>query len=282
MEIGTGGSPSDRSFPISITDYHAQFASCYDTFYLDRNVLGDAKYAAGLLNFDLSRRNGTHVLDVGCGCGDHVLAFAQLGIHATGIDRSPAMIAQATAKPAPSESADVRFVAGGLDDFRKALDGHTFDGAVSMFQVFNCMETPGAMLDHLKLVRNNLAPGSHFLIDLWNGAAVFADDPRPEERRFSCKDDSGLEVVRVTTPSVDRINQICTLHYCVRKQCVATGQVMEEFESVHRLLFLTPVQYRHLFELADLRIVDEFRRDHPGTPIAADDWYISYLLQAGT
>lgn len=282
MEISAGGCASDRSIPIPLTDYHEKFASCYDTFYLDRNVLGDAKYAAGLLKFDLSHRNGTHVLDVGCGCGDHVLAFARLGIHATGIDRSPAMIAQATAKPAPSGSADVRFVAGGLLDFRKALDGHTFDGAVSMFQVFNCMETPGAMLDHLKLVRGNLALGSRFLIDLWNGAAVFADDPRTEEHRFPCKNDAEHEVVRITNPSVDRIDQICTLHYRVRKQHVDTEQVMEEFESVHRLLFLTPVQYRHLFELADLRIVDEFRRDHPGTPIAEDDWYISYLLQAGT
>ena len=123
---------------------------------------------------------------------------------------------------------------------------------------------------------------SRFLIDLWNGAAVFADDPRPEERRFRCKDDSDHEVIRVTRPSVDHINQTCTLHYRVRKQHVTTGHVMEEFKSVHRILFLTPVQYRHLFELADLQIVDEFKRDHPGTPVTVDDWYISYLLQAGT
>jgi|GEM_PF-6640199 len=280
---------------MSLADYHERFAACYDTFYADRDVLADVQYAAGLLKLDASSNSSAHVLDLGCGSGSHVLAFARLGIDATGIDKSPAMIARALAKPVPKGTAGVRFVSGTFRDFCAETNGQTFDGVVSIFQVFNCMESAGEMLAHLKLVRSKLAVGSRFLIDLWNGAAVFADDPRPCERRFrdtedpetpAChrchNEDPSKEIVRVTTPQLDRINQRCTLHYRVRTLNAATRETLNEFESVHILLFLTPVQYRHLFELADLTIIDEFRRGQPGTPITDRDWYISYLLQSDT
>ena len=38
--------------------------------------------------------------------------------------------------------------------------------------------------------------------------------------------------------------------------------------------FLTPVQYRHMFELAELEIVDECPKGAPGKPITDHDWYI--------
>jgi hypothetical protein len=39
------------------------------------------------------------------------------------------------------------------------------------------------------------------------------------------------------------------------------------------------VQYRHLFELAGLEIVDEFPKARLKTPVTEHDWYISYLVR---
>jgi SAM-dependent methyltransferase len=263
---------------MPLVDYHEQFAAVYDALYANRDVVADTRYAAGLLELDAHSKPDAHVLDFGCGSGSHVLALGRLGIAATGFDTSPAMIARALAKPASRPSADVRFVAGAFTDFCAALNGQCFDGAISLFQVFNCMESPGEMLAHLRLIRDRLAVGARFLIDLWNGVAVFTDDPRPDASSFVCPDEPSKEIVRITIPQLDRINQRCTLHYRILTLDGTRRREQGGFESVHQITFLTPVQYRHLFELAGLRIIDEFRRGHPGTPITERDWYISYLL----
>jgi hypothetical protein len=85
-------------------------------------------------------------------------------------------------------------------------------------------------------------------------------------------------MIRITIPNLDRVAQVCTLRYRVLNLDRATGN-FTEFESVHRLRFLTPVQYRHLFELAGLTVLEEFPKARPGTSVTEKDWYISYLLR---
>ena len=263
---------------MPIADYHEHFAALYDTFYRARDVASETRLAAGLLGLDEGRVPGAHVLDFGCGTGSHALAFAETGIAATGFDPSPAMIASARTKQPAPESVPVRFETGAFDDFYRQLDGTRFDGAVSFFNVLNCMVSPEAMLSHLRLLRSRLAVSAKMLVEEWNGAAVFADKPRPNVRHFSADDKPTCEIVRIMVPDLDRISQICTLHYRVLTLDRATAG-FTEFESVHTLRFLTPVQYRHLFELADLSIVEEFTPDRPGEPITENDWYISYLVR---
>lgn len=265
---------------MPITDYHEDFAALYDTMYADRDFLEDARYAARLLDIEPGPEAKAHVLDFGCGAGSHVIAFGALGVRATGVDRSEAMIAQARSKPVTEQSAQVQFEAARFDQFCSRLNGHRFDGAVSIFQVFNCMKSAEEMLDHLRLLCGRLRAGGRFLIDLWNGAAVFCEDPRPELRRYACGGDEAAEIVRTTVPTVDRINQTCCLRYRIMQIDREGQRIRSDFESCHELFFLTPVQYRHLFALAGLNILDEFRRGHPGSAITERDWYISYLLEA--
>ncbi len=265
---------------MPVADYHERFAAVYDTLYADRNVAADARYASGLLGLEKVNAEPRHVLDFGCGCGAHVLAFAEMGLDAAGFDTSPAMLERARARAAPKGSGAVRFFTGDFAEFCDSLNGTYFDGVVSIFQVFNCMESPQRMLRDLRLIRGRLSEHGRFLIDLWNGAAVFDEDPRPDVRHFSRPDDPNVEIIRITVPQLDRVSQRCTLQYRFMTVDRAKGGTWSEFESIHQLTFLTPLQYRHLFELAGFRILDEFRRGSPGTPITAHDWYISYLLQA--
>jgi SAM-dependent methyltransferase len=259
---------------MPLTDYHEQFAAVYDLFYAQRDVGSEARFAADLLGL----RGGRHVLDFGCGTGAHVLAFGTLGIQATGFDRSEAMITQARAKRPAQDSAKVAFACGSLASFCSTLDGRCFDGVVSFFNVLNCIETPGEMVEHLTLLRSRLAPGAKMLIDVWNGAAVFVDEPRPDVKHYGNPERPERETIRITVPSLDRVNQCCTLRYRVLDLDRRTGS-FTEFESVHELRFLTPVQYRHLLELADLTILDEFPKGRPQSPVTEDEWYISYLVR---
>lgn len=77
-----------------------------------------------------------HVLDVGCGTGEHAILAAQLGLEATGIDSSPKAIEIARSK-ARERGVSVRFEVGdalSLDEL-----GGTFDTVVDsgLFHVFD-------------------------------------------------------------------------------------------------------------------------------------------------
>ena len=259
------------------SDYDEQFAALYDTFYRSRNVAGEARYASDLLALDCKPGSPRRVLDFGCGTGSHAVAFGRQGLHATGFDISPAMIQRARCKLEVGGVPTVRFETGAFSDFCNRLNGDRFDGAVSMFNVFNCMGSASTMLEQLRLVRKTLAAGASFLVEVWNGVAVLTDEPRPHVRHCDLGEDNAREVVRITLPELDRINQVCTLRYRVLT-LDRVARTFNEFESVHELRFLTPVQYRHLFGLADLTVVDEFPKGRPGTPVSENDWHISYLV----
>jgi len=261
-------------------DYHEQFAATYDTFYRHRDVEGEVAFASELLGLANGRGADARLLDFGCGTGSHVLAFARRGLATTGFDISDAMVAQATAKADadPEGRALVDFAGGELSTFCAGLGNERFDGAVSFFNVLNCIPTPSAMVHDLSLIRERLARQARFLVDVWNGAAVFVDAPRPDVRHYADQHDPDVEMIRITLPQTDRVEQCCTLRYRVLTLNRRDGR-FSEFESIHNLRFLTPAQYRHLFELSGLSIRDEFPKGRPGIPITAGDWYISYLLE---
>ena len=264
--------------PVERPDYHERFAAVYDTFYRRRDVAGEVSLAVELLGLhdgDAGRR----VLDFGCGTGSHVLQFARRGFVATGFDVSKAMVAEAKQKAARAETLPVAFAHGAFSAFCQERAGGLFDGGVSFFNVLNCLDSASGMVRDLTLLRRILAPGARMLLDVWNGAAVFAEEPRSDVRHFMDDDDPEIERIRITIPTIDRIEQRCTLRYRVLTLHRGDGR-FSEFESLHKLHFLTPTQYRHLFELSGLTILDEFPEGNAGTPISDRDWYISYLLAA--
>lgn len=259
-------------------DYHERFAAAYDTFYAGRDISGEVRLATRLLDLDGCSERPAHVLDFGCGTGSHVLEFAKAGIRATGFDRSHAMIARARAKLPEPGSAEIRFETGRFDEWCEQSSGLRFDGAVSLFNVLNCMDSGNEMLAHLRLICSKMAQGAKLLVEVWNAAAVLVHDPRPAIRHYPDRETPSLETIRITDPEVDRVNQRCTLRYRVLTLDRGAGR-FTEFESVHRLHLLTPDQYRRLFDLAELKIVDVFPQGHPGTAITEHDWYISFLVR---
>lgn len=263
--------------PPPRADYHQRFAAVYDTFYRRRNVGDEIALALDLLGMSDPLGVEYHVLDFGCGTGSHALAFVRRGIATTGYDVSDAMIAEARKKAKHGDCPEVVFADGEFGQFCEAQGERRFDGAVSFFNVLNCLDSAHAMVQSLSLIRGILTPGARLLIDVWNGAAVFVNAPRPDVRHYSDDDDPDREMIRITIPTIDLIEQRCTLQYRVLNLNRGDGR-FSEFESIHELHFLTPTQYRHIFELAGFAVLDEFCKDEPGTRISEHDWYISYLL----
>lgn len=103
------------------------------------------------------------LIDLGCGFGRHLHAFAKRGVRAFGVDRSTSLIAAAPAEVRP------RIVRGDL----RALPFRTagFDGAVSLFSSFGYFGPLGDR-DALREVARVLRPGGRLCLDLADPGAV--------------------------------------------------------------------------------------------------------------
>src|SRR5437870_13811454 len=82
-----------------------------------------------------------HVLDVGCGTGEHALMAAGLGFEATGIDSAPSAIAIAEGK-ARDRGLTVRFLVGNALEL--ASLGQQFDTVLDsgLFHIFDDDDRP--------------------------------------------------------------------------------------------------------------------------------------------
>lgn len=107
------------------------------------------------------------VLDVACGPGLVVTAFARVARHATGIDVTPAMLARARELAAAARVANVTFTEG--DVTRLPWDDGTFSVVVSRF-AFHHFQRPAAVLAEMRRV---CRPGGRVIVcDL-----TASDDP---------------------------------------------------------------------------------------------------------
>ena len=190
-------------------DYHDRFAAAYDTFYRHRDVDGEVESACALLGLD-GRSVPPRVLDFGCGTGSHVVALTRRGYDVVGFDTSSAMIDQARIKTASLDRGSTTFICATSDAVRNESLIHDLDGVVSFFNVLNCMDSADEMLRNLSMLRRGLRVGAKAYIEVWNGAAVFSDQPRPDVRHFQTAGPGSREMIRITVPEVDRIHQRCT------------------------------------------------------------------------
>lgn len=106
------------------------------------------------------------VLDLGCGTGEHVAFFAGRGVRAVGLDRSEKMIEAAKDHERAGRG---RFVLGEAADAGALLsDEAPFGLAICLGNMLPHLQDEGALSEFLGAVKDRLAPGGRFLIQLLN------------------------------------------------------------------------------------------------------------------
>ena len=139
------------------------FGEDYLRLYPHRDE-ADAERAVALISQTVPVQPGWRVLDVGCGAGRHIRAFASRGTRCVGLDLSATLLKvarQTTA--APLVRADMR---------QLPIRPQTMDLTVNLFTSFGYFEHDEEHAAALGEMISTLKPRGWFVIDFLNPAAV--------------------------------------------------------------------------------------------------------------
>jgi len=161
-------SAHNRSKPHTRKDwYRRAFADDYVWLYAhrdEREAARQVRTAARIVPF----APGQTILDIACGAGRHVLAFARLGARVTGVDLSDTLVKIARSRIAESGvKATVR-----RGDMRVLSYHEKFDGATIWFTSLGYFSSVAEDIKVIKGLAAALRPGGWWLIDLPNPASL--------------------------------------------------------------------------------------------------------------
>lgn len=218
--------------------YQKGYAQYYDLIYSDKDYQAECDFVAEIFDKYSPRRIST-ILELGCGTGGHAIPLARKGYQVSGIDISPAMIAQARQK-AEDTSLKLDFQ---VMDLRSLNLDRTFDAGISMFAVIGYVTDTKDVLSTLRNVRRHLESNSLFVFDFWNGLAVLRILPSVREKTV---EDKGLKIVRTAHPELDAVNHTCRVNY--HMLVTQDDKLLDEIRETHTIRYFFPQEMAHYLE----------------------------------
>ncbi len=244
-----------------MTVFGEVYADAYDLLYGDKDYAGECDMIESLLSEFGGARPVRRLLDLGCGTGSHSILLAARGYSVTGIDLSPAMIAQAREKAAAG-ARPVVFYRGDIRNVR--LDDERYDAAIMMFAVLGYQQADDEVRAALSTARAHLVPGGVFVFDVWYGPGVLREGPSPRHRVVETR--TG-RIVRHADSLLDETRHLCTVRYKLERWVGDT--LAESVCERHVMRFFFP---HELEEMArDCGFVCSAIRCRPDWHVSADD-----------
>lgn len=214
-----------------------------------------------------ARAAGGPVLELGCGTGRVLIPIARAGIDIVGLDLSPRMLAvcrDKLAREADDVRARVRLVEGDMTAFH--LD-RRFPLITTPFRPFQHILTVEGQLACLACVREHLADGGLFVLDLFNPSVPMLareglGEEWGDEPEFTMPDGSRV-LRRFRIPARDYCAQIndVELIYHVTHPDGRQERIVDAF----RMRYLFRFEVEHLLARAGLR-VERIDADYRGNP----------------
>jgi dTDP-3-amino-3,6-dideoxy-alpha-D-glucopyranose N,N-dimethyltransferase len=209
-------------------------AAAYDLFYRDKDYEGEADEVMQIV---VRRCTGARtLLDVGCGTGAHLAAFASRVERVVGLESSARMIEQAVmTRPG------LVILPGDMRTFRFA---DRFDVVTCLFSSIGYMTDRADLRLAVANMAAHLADGGVLVVEGW----VERDDWQAGRASAQCEVGNDLVAARVMLSG--REGDVSTIHM---HYLLATVDGVEHVEELHRMGLFTPSEYRAAFEAAGLR-----------------------------
>jgi SAM-dependent methyltransferase len=246
------------------------YSRYYDLLYRDKDYRGEAAYIHALI--EKHRPGAQSLLDLGCGTGRHASLLAERGYDVTGVDRSPAMLAEARARIV--RGGRTEFVEG---DLRSVRLNRRFDVVVSLFHVMSYQTTNADLAAAFATLQSHLAPGGLFIFDCWYGPAVL--NLRPAVRVLRLEDDA-IAVTRLAEPVLHPNSNVVDVNYQIFVQDKQSSAVSELREK-HSMRYLFAPEVELLLGAAGLAAREMVAFMAEGAP-GLDTWTAVFLGGLGT
>lgn len=188
------------------------------------------------------RPEARSLLDVACGTGLHLAAFAGVGFDVEGVELSEAMLAVARDRlpGIPLHQGDMR-------TFRL---GRRFDAVVCLFSAIGYMTTLDDLATAFTTMGHHLVDGGVLVVEPWfrpedwHDGSVFAESAT----------DGDLAVARVSRSCREGDQSLIEMHYAV-----ATPERTWAFSEIHRMGLFTTDQQLEVYRDAGFDIEHEAR-----------------------
>jgi SAM-dependent methyltransferase len=186
-----------------------------------------------------------HLLDLGCGTGNHALTLIRRGYSVTGVDRSEAMV-RAAERKASAEGLPLPLIVGDLADVE--VSG-SFEAVTIMFAVLGYLTETPQLLAALSNVRRHLGVGGKLIFDVWYGPAVLTNPPVERTRIF---EGDGEYVIRSVRPEMSPQRDVVDVH--TRLWRVEGDRVRFDSDEVHSVRYFFIPELTHLLTMASFRV----------------------------
>jgi SAM-dependent methyltransferase len=218
---------------------HPSAAAAYDLIHAGHGKGYDVEAGAVADHIRRFAPDARTLLDVACGTGTHLQAFAAEGFDVVGIELSPVMAQAARTKNAGVE------VHG--DDMRTFRLDRRFDAVVCLFSSIGYMTSLEDLVRAIGNMSEHLAEGGVLLIERWFAPEQWGGGLVRAESGWN--DD--LAVARVSRSWREGPHSVFDLHYVI-----ADREGSWEFVERHRMGLYTEQQYREAFVRAGCAVVD--------------------------
>lgn len=182
------------------------------------------------------------VLEPACGTGRILLGLAQRGYEVLGYDRSPEMVAFASAKLKHLESHVMR---GDMERFRPP---GRFDAAINLVNSIGYLLEDGAVASHLTRVAEALRPGGVYLVQLSYGG-----EP-PEQASFGPWPNARAGLRTELTWRVAREDPEARRSYQECRIVARRGEDVRVLEESHVLRYWTQEDFDRLVASSDFEL----------------------------
>jgi len=235
-----------------------RFARFYDGDY--RNYTDDIDAVAML-----AAEWGGPLLELGCGTGRVLAPLAVAGHTVTGVDISPALLAQAAVKLDRHARASAQLVEADLRTFD--LPHKEFAFAFCVSNTLMHLTTADDQLAALQNAARHLRPGGHLLLDLFNPdlPRLLAVDGLMELADRWQDDATGAEVLKWSVRRLDLAEQLQETTF-IYEELFADGRT-QRTTCPFTLRFLWRSEAELMLRLAGL-VVEEVWGDFEGAPYA--------------
>ncbi|WP_274564272.1 class I SAM-dependent DNA methyltransferase [Streptomyces spiramyceticus] len=224
-------------------------AEVYDLLYQDRkDYAGEAARVTGLIRERTP--NASSLLDIACGTGTHLEAFAKLYDRVSGLELSEWMAARAEER-----LSDVTLHRGDMRSFNL---GETFDAVVCMFSSIGYLETAADLEDAIAAMSRHLSADGVLAVEPWYFPDTFLDGYVSTHALRTESGDQG--VARVAHSTREGKKTRMEIHYLIAH----TTDGIRHRSEVDYLTLFSRAEYETAYRKAGLHV--EYVETGNGSP----------------